>query len=62
MRALFWAAQGLGLGLLFEALGIPLVFLFIGLAVLMVAEEAYYTRKRRSRAALHRTDAEGRRR
>jgi len=49
MRALFWAAQGLGLGLLFEALGISLLFLFVGLAVLMVAEEAYYTRKRQSR-------------
>ena len=62
MRALLWAAVGFGLGLLFEALDISPLFLFVGLAVLMAAEEAYYTRKRRSRVALHRADAEGTRR
>lgn len=51
----FWAGL-----LLFEALEVSPLFLFVGLAVLMAAEEAYYTRKRRSQVALHRADAEGR--
>jgi hypothetical protein len=50
---------GVGLGLLFEALDVSLLILFVGLAVLMAAEGAYYTRTRRSGVGLHRADAEG---